>query len=167
VPIFYVINTNEAFCILHNLSAAVTGVFEPQSKGLDSNNQPFTTFTAGRIAGTFATGTSGPDTTATPDFSGVTTLDGVSVVSGTQDTSTTLANTAGQTVTGTYALSATGSADGSGTFTLSAPATFTGDFYIVSPLKIVMISTTVATPADTNPVLIFLEDCSATSCGGN
>lgn len=167
VPVFYVINTNEAFCILHNLSAAVIGVFEPQSKGLDSNNQPFTTFTAGRIAGTFATGTSGPDTNATPDFSGVTTLDGVSIVSGTQDTSTTLANTAGQTVTGTYALSATGSADGSGTFTLSAPATFTGDFYIVSPLKIVMISTTVSSPADTNPVLIFLENCTATSCGGN
>ncbi|MGA8014281.1 MAG: hypothetical protein WB949_17750 [Candidatus Acidiferrales bacterium] len=156
VPVFYVIDTNEAFCILDNLNAAVIGVFEPQSKGEDANKQPFTTFTTDRVAGAFATGTSGPATTATTDFSGVTTLDGVSVVGGTQDTSTALANTPNQAVTGSYALSATGSTDGSGTFTLSAPAAFTGDFFIVSPTKILMISTTVATPPDTNPVLIFL-----------
>ena len=154
VPIFYVINANEAFCMLDNLSAAVIGLFEPQSKAQGANT--FSAATVGTGTGALATGTSGPSTNAEPDFSGVTTLDGVSVVGGTQDTSTTLANTAGQTVTGTYALSGTGSTDGSGTFTLTAPAAFTGDFFIVSPTKIVMISTTVATPPDTNPVLIFL-----------
>jgi len=151
-PVFYVINTNEAYCILDNVNSAVIGLFEPQSKAQGAN-----TFSAGTVStvvtGALATGTAGPNATAAPDFSGVTTLDGVSVVGGTQDTSTTLANTPNLTVTGTYALSGTGATDGSGTFTLTAPATFTGDFFIVSPTKIAMISTTAA---DTNPVLIFI-----------
>jgi hypothetical protein len=155
VPVFYVINANESYCILENQNSAVIGLFEPQSKAQGAN-----TFSAATVStvvtGALATGTAGPNTTAAPDFSGVTTLDGVSVVGGTQDTSTTLANTPNQAVTGTYALSGTGATDGSGTFTLTAPATFTGDFFIVSPTKIAMISTTVSNPPDTNPVLIFL-----------
>jgi len=152
IPVFYVIDANESYCILENLHSAVIGLFEPQSKAQGAN-----TFSAGTVSttvtGALATGTSGPATAATTDFSGVTTLDGVSVVGGKQDTSTTLANTPNQTVTGTYALTGTGATDGSGTFTLTAPATFTGDFFIVSPTKIALISTTAA---DTNPVLIFI-----------
>jgi hypothetical protein len=37
--------------------------------------------------------------------------------------------------------------------TLSTPTDFTGYFFIVSPTKVVMITTT---PADTNPVLIII-----------
>ncbi|HXQ24772.1 MAG TPA: hypothetical protein VN822_00045 [Candidatus Acidoferrales bacterium] len=151
VPVFYVIDANESFCILANQNTAVLGLFEPQSKAQGANT--FSAGTVGTGTGQLATGTSAPSTTATTNFSGATTLDGVSVVGGKQDTSTTLANTPNQTVTGTYALSGTGPTDGSGTFTLTAPAAFTGDFYIVSPTKIVMISTTVG---DLNPVLIFL-----------
>jgi hypothetical protein len=54
-------------------------------------------------------------------------------------------------VTGTYSI--TDQTEGSGTLTLTAPAAFTGQFFIVSPTKLAMISTT---SGDANPVLIFL-----------
>jgi hypothetical protein len=62
-------------------------------------------------------------------------------------------------VTGTYAgLSST---IGNGTLTLAAPAVFTGDFLVVSPAKILVLSTT---PSDANPVIMFLGNCE-TTCG--
>jgi large repetitive protein len=158
-PVFYVIGPNEAFSILENTSAAVIGVFEAQSKG------PFST---SFVAGALEEGTAAPDTVATTDFSGVETLTSTGTTTGTivatQDTSTPAANTPGQPVTGTVTLSATGQADGSGSFTLTLPApapSVTGQFYIVSPKKLVLISTTAG---DKNPVLIFLGDCD-TTCG--
>jgi hypothetical protein len=158
-PVFYVIGPNEAFSILENPSAAVVGIFEAQSKG------PFSTSS---IAGTLEEGTAAPDTVATTDFSGVETLTSTGTTTGTivatQDTSTAAANTPGQPVTGTVTLSATGQADGSGSFTLTLPApapSVTGQFYIVSPKKLVLISTTAG---DKNPVLIFLGNCE-TTCG--
>jgi hypothetical protein len=145
-PVFYVIGPNEAFCILENLNSAVLGIFEPQSAG---------PFTASTIAGAFPFGTSAPATSAVPDFSGAVVLASTSATAGTvtgkQDTSTSSANTAGQTVTGTYSI--TDQTEGSGTLTLTAPAAFTGQFFIVSPTKLAMISTT---SGDANPVLIFL-----------
>jgi hypothetical protein len=56
-------------------------------------------------------------------------------------------------VTGTYVLSATGATDGSGTVTLTSPRAFTGAFYMVSPTKVMMITTTTG---DTNPVLVII-----------
>ena len=92
-PVFYVINTNTALCILENVSAPVIGIFEPQSIG------PFSAMT---IKGTFPDGTATPKASTVQDYSGVVTLDGTSAVTGTQDTSNSSANTAGQVVTGTY-----------------------------------------------------------------
>jgi hypothetical protein len=137
----------------------VLGLFEPQSKGMAAS------FSTALVAGTLVAGTSPPASNAITDFSGVTTLASTGTttgtVVGTQDTSTSVANTAGQAVTGTFALGATGQTDGGGTFTLTAPAAFTGQFFIVSPTKLVLITTTAA---DTHPVLIFLGDCEST-CG--
>jgi hypothetical protein len=146
VPVFYVIDTNEAMFVVQNQDAAVIGMLEPQSAGTGA-----TTFSASTIKGSLTTGTAAPSTSVTTDFSGVTTLDGTSAVGGTQDTSTSSANTPNQAVTGTYSVTDTNA--GIGSVTLSAPATFTGQFFIVSPTKVAMISTTTG---DTNPVLIFL-----------
>jgi large repetitive protein len=148
VPVFYVINANESLCILENLSAPVLGIFEPQSTG------PFSTST---ITGTLVEGTSQPAATALQNYSGLITLTS-GAVAGTEDLSTTVANSTGLTVSGTYALTTTGATDGSGTFNLTQtppPPLFNGAFFIVSPTKAVMITTT---PGDTNPVLTILGE---------
>jgi hypothetical protein len=80
------------------------------------------------------------------------------LVSGTEDLSTTAANTSGLAVSGTYALTSSGATDGSGTFNLTQtppPPVFDGAFFIVSPTKAVMVTTT---NADTNPVLTILGE---------
>ena len=153
-PVFYVINTNEALCLLENNNAPVLGIFEPQSKGGAAS------FSSSTVAGTLVQGTSAPATTALQNFSGAITLVNTTAtsgtVAGTQDLSTTSANTAGLVVSGTYALTASGTVDGSGTLSLTQappPPAFNGGFFIVSPTKAVMITTTAA---DTNPVLIIL-----------
>jgi hypothetical protein len=147
-PVFYVINNNEAFCLLENLNAPVLGIFEPQSTG------PFSTST---ISGTLVEGTSQPATKTLQNYSGIVTL-ATGVVSGTEDLSTTAANSAGLSVSGTYALTTTGATDGSGTFNLTQappPPAFNGEFFIVSPTKAVMITTT---NGDVNPVLTILGE---------
>lgn len=141
-PVFYMIDSNQAFCVGTLLNGPTLANFESQSAG---------PFPASTINGSFALGTAAPATSAVPDFSGAVTLANTAAtagtVNGTQDTSASLANT----TTGTYAI--TDQAAGAGTFTLTAPAAFTGDFFIVSPTKLAVISTT---SGDANPVLIFL-----------
>jgi hypothetical protein len=153
-PVFYIIGTNEALCMLENANSPVLGIFEPQSNGGAAS------FSSSTIAGTLAQGTSAPATTALQNFSGFVALVNTTATSGTvagiQDLSTTGANTAGLAVTGTYALTASGTVDGSGTLSLTQappPPAFNGGFFIVSPTKAVMITTT---NADASPVLIFL-----------
>ena len=152
-PVFYVINANEAFCLLENTSAPVLGILEPQSTG------PFSSST---IAGTLIEGTSAPAQTALQNYSGVVAFTSTGAttgtVAGTEDLSTTGANSPGLAVSGTYALTATGQTDGSGTLSLAQappPPAFNGAFFIVSPTKAVMITTTAG---DTNPVLTILGD---------
>ncbi len=150
-PVFYVINHNEALCILENLSAPVLGLFEPQSMGTSS------TFSTSTISGTLVEGTSQPAATALQNYSGLIAL-ATGVVSGTEDLSTTAANSSGLAVSGTYVLTSTGATDGSGTFNLTQtppPPVFDGAFFIVSPTKVVMVTTT---NADTNPVLTILGE---------
>jgi hypothetical protein len=143
-PTFYVIGPNEALCILDNNNAAVLGIFEPQSAG---------PFSATTIKNTFIDGTATPEASTAQAYSGVVTLDGTMTVTGTQDTSTSALNTAGQAVSGTYTVTST--SVGNGTYTLTAPATFTGALFIVSPTKFITITTTAG---DTNPVLTIFGD---------
>jgi len=143
-PVFYLINTNQAFCVNIVQNAPAFGSFAPQSAG------PFSALTIKSTS--LIDGTSPPAVSADRDLSGFLSFDGISAVGGTQDQSTTLSNSSA-TVTGTYVLNATGTADGSGTMTLSTPTGFTGYFFIVSPTKVVVITTT---PLDTNPVLIIV-----------
>jgi hypothetical protein len=143
-PVFYLINTDEAFCVNIVQNAPIFGYFAPQSAG------PFSVLTIKSTS--LIDGTSAPAVSADRDLSGFLSFDGISVVGGTQDESTTLSNSSA-TVTGTYALNTTGTTDGSGTMTLSTPTGFTGYFFIVSPTKVVVITTT---PLDTNPVLIIV-----------
>ncbi|HEX4076117.1 MAG TPA: Ig domain-containing protein, partial [Candidatus Acidoferrales bacterium] len=152
-PVFYVINFNEALCLLENVNAPVLGILEPQSAG------PYSSST---IAGTLTQGTSAPATTAVQNFSGVTTLTNTNTTSGTvagiEDLSTTGGNSLGLAVSGTYALTSSGQTDGSGTLSLTQappPPVFNGAFFIVSPTKAVTITTTAG---DTNPVLVILGD---------
>jgi hypothetical protein len=156
-PVFYVFGSNAAFCILENINAPVLGIFEPQSKGSAGS------FSTALVAGTLVSGTSAPASNATTDFSGFDTLTSTGnttgTIAGTQDTSTSGANTAAQAVAGTFTLGATGTTDGGGTLTLTAPSAFTGQFFIISPTKIALITTTAG---DANPVLIFLGNCEST-----
>lgn len=154
-PVFFIINTNEALCILDDQDAAVIGVLEPQSMGTG------TSFTASTIAGNFIEGTSAPPLAPVQDFVGVTTLTNTSTTAGTvagaEDLSLVGANSSGN-VTGTYALTSTGQTDGSGTFNLTQappPPDFGGAFFIVSPTKAVMITTTAG---DANPTVTILGE---------
>jgi len=144
LPILYLINTNQAFCVSIVQNAPTFGYFAPQSAG------PFTAETIKSTS--LVDGASAPAVSADRDLSGFLSFDGISAVGGTQDQSTTSGNSSGAS-TGTYVLNATGNTDGSGTMTLSTPTGFTGYFFIVSPANVVMITTT---PGDLNPVLIII-----------
>jgi hypothetical protein len=143
-PVFYMISQNEAFCVGEVNGDPLVGIFEPQVSG---------PFSASTIKGALVEGTLPPNGSSVPDFSGFLSFDGTSSVTGTEDTSAA----AGLSVSGTYALTSTGSTDGSGTVSLKigavTPANFTGAFYIVSPTEIVMVSTT---SSDANPVAIVI-----------
>jgi hypothetical protein len=151
-PVLYLIDSQDAFVMGQLNGAPIFGEFDAQS-------QP-TSFSTQFIAQDFPLieGTSAPAVSADRDFSGFLTFDGSvtpTTVTGTQDESTSAANTSAETVTGTYALSATGATDGSGTITLTSPAAFTGAFYFVTSTKMVEITTT---NGDANPVLIIIGD---------
>jgi hypothetical protein len=101
-------------------------------------------------------GTVAPAVPADRNVSGFLTFNGAAtpaVLGGTQDESTTAANLTGETVTGTFALSSTGTTDGSGTVTLTSPANSTGAFYFITSTKAVIVTTTTG---DTNPVLFVI-----------
>ncbi len=142
-PVLYLVSSSEAFCVGTLNGGPIFGHFESQT------GSPYTAL---EMANTFVEGTSAPAVSADPDISGFLTLSNTSGVTGTQDVSTTSANTSAQTVTGSYVFTATGSTDGSGVMTYTSPV-FTGDFFIVSPTKIVMITTTTG---NANPVLLII-----------
>lgn len=153
-PVFYMVNDNMGFCIGDILNDPFFGIVEPQSTG---------PFTASALNGNFVIGTSFPATAPVRDLSGAITLANTSTtagsVSGTEDISTSTANTAAATVTGTY--SGLNSSTGAGAVSLTAPSTFSGQFLVVTPTKIVVLSTTTG---DTDPVITFLGNCAAV-CG--
>jgi hypothetical protein len=153
VPVFYVINTNESISLLENQSAPVLGIFEPQSKGSGA------TFTASTVPGTLIQGTSMPSMSSVQNFSGLIALTSLTsttgTLSGTEDTPTSFA-VVSPNVTGTFLLTPSGPTDGSGALTMtqaSPPPPFNGAFFMVSPTKIVMITT-----SDSNPVLGIFGD---------
>lgn len=146
-PVFYLVSGNEAFVVSMLSGGPISGHLDPQT---------LSSFTAASINGTLVEGTSAPPTSANQNFSGFLTFNGSvtpATIVGVQDVSTSAANTAAEAVAGTYVLSATGAQDGSAMITLTSPAASTGAFYIVSPTKMVMITTT---RGDTNPVLVIV-----------
>ena len=144
-PVFYTIDTKEAFCVGGVIGNPFFGIFETQSAG---------PFSAATIRGTLVEGTAAPALNSVPNISGVLTLDGTSKVSGTENEAPSSgSNITGAAVAGTYALTSTGATDGSGTITLTSPKAFTGAFFFVSPTEAVMQS---STSGDANPVLIVL-----------
>ncbi len=158
--VFYIVNQNEAFAIGESLSSSTPvpffGILEPQSPSPLNLN-------ASDLNSTFVLGSSAPATSPVTDISGSVALANTSstdgTIAGTQDQGASGGNSSAQTVTGTYAgLSSTA---GSGTLALTAPAVFTGDLLVVSPTKILVLSTT---PSDVDPVLLFLGNCE-TTCG--
>jgi hypothetical protein len=146
-PIFYLVSGNEAFVVSMLSGGPISGHLDPQT---------LSHFTTASINGTLVEGTSGPAVSSDRDFSGFLTFDGSvtpATINGVQDESTSSANTSAEAVMGTYVLSNTGATDGSGTVALTSPAASTGAFYIVSPTKMVMITTTTG---DTHPVLVII-----------
>ncbi len=149
-PVLYMIDSRDAFVMGQLGGAPIFGEF-------DSQSQPAQFTTSFIVQNTsLVEGTTAPAVSADRDFSGYLIFDGgvtPATVNGTQDESTSSANTSAETVTGTYVLSPTGAIDGSGTVTLTSPAPFTGAYYMVTPLKMVMITTTTG---DRNPVLVIV-----------
>jgi hypothetical protein len=146
-PIFYLVSDDEAFVVSMLNGGPISGHLDTQT---------LSSFTPSSIDGTLVEGTSAPAVTTDQNFSGFLTFNGSvtpATIVGVQDESTAAANTVAEAVAGTYVLSATGATDGSGTVTLTSPAAFTGAFYIVSPTKMVMITTTTG---DANPVLVIV-----------
>jgi hypothetical protein len=146
-PIFYLVSDDEAFVVSILNGGPISGHLDPQT---------LSSFTLASINGTLVEGTSAPAVATDQNFSGFLTFNGSvapATIVGVQDESTSAANTPAEAVAGTYVLSGTGATDGSGTVTLTSPAAFTGAFYIVSPTKMVMITTTTG---DTNPVLVIV-----------
>jgi hypothetical protein len=146
-PIFYLVSDDEAFVVSMLNGGPISGHLDPQT---------LSSFTPATINGTLVEGTSAPAVATDQNFSGFLTFNGSvapATIVGVQDESTAAANTPAEAVAGTYVLSATGATDGSGTVTLTSPAAFTGAFYIVSPTKMVMITTTTG---DANPVLVIV-----------
>ncbi len=151
-PVLYLIDSQDAFVVGQLNGGQIFGEFDAQSQPTSFTTQFILQDTP------LIEGTSAPAVSTDRDFSGFLTFNGSvtpATVSGTQDESTSTANTSTETVTGTYALSSTGATDGSGTITLTSPAAFTGAFYFVSPSKIVEMTTTTG---DANPVLIIIGD---------
>ena len=153
IPVFYVIDTNEAISLLENSNAPALGLFEPQSMGSGA------TFTASTVPGTLVQGTSMPSMSSVQNFSGLIALTSLTsttgTLSGTEDTPTSFA-VVSPNVAGTFLLTPSGPTDGSGALTMtqaSPPPPFNGAFFIVSPTKIVMITT-----SDSNPVLGIFGD---------
>jgi hypothetical protein len=151
-PVFYMISQSTAFCIGEEQSQTSQphpffGVFQPQSSG---------PFTASTIAGAFIQGTGAPaapsvqDVAGSVEFANTSTINGDIV--GTQDQSTSTANTPGRSVSGGYVVLDTNA--GFGSLAFSQPAVATGYFLIVSPSQVLMITTTTG---DANPVVLIFE----------
>ncbi len=154
-PIFYVVGTNEAFCIGELIGQPFFGLLEPQS------GSPFT---ASALNGNLVLGTGAPATAPVSDISGVVTLANTSATAGTITGSESISASGGNStgaVTGTY--SGLNSSTGAGAIALTAPSTLSGQFLVVSPTEIVVLTTTAG---DTDPKLIFLGECTST-CNEN
>lgn len=148
VPVCYIVSPDEAFCIGILPNAPTFGHLLPQEEPGGAG------FTLASIDGPYVQGTGGPGVAADNDLSGFLSFDGDGNITGTQDISTSAANTPSLGVTGTYALTSSGPTDGSGTLSLTAPTpAFTGAYIIISPTQVVMITTT---SGDTNPVVFFV-----------
>jgi hypothetical protein len=153
----YMTDVNQGFFMTTTISGInpVFGEFDPQTSSTQGiTNGPFS---ASTIKGTLVEGSLPPTTGTSPHFSGVATLDGVSSVTGTQDSATINGITLAQTLTGSYTVNnATATSPpvtGTGTYTLTSPSNLTGVLFVVSPTKFVVLTTTAN---DTNPaVLIF------------
>jgi large repetitive protein len=142
-PVLYLVSPTEAFFLTSTAQQGqppLLGHLSPQSAG---------PFSAASLSGNYAEGSTAPPSAASRNLSGALTLDGVSAITGTQDESTTAANTPGEAVLGTYSLFDT--ANGTGSLTLTSPAAFSGAYVIVSPTKFVFLTTTAG---DTNPIVI-------------
>lgn len=141
-PVLYLTGQNSALMVGMLQNDPTFGVFQPQSGG---------PFNASVLKGTFLQGTLTPSIDTVLDASGSVSLDGVSVIGGTEDVSTTSGNNSAQALKGTYSI--TSSSLGSGAITLTQPTAVTANFFAVSPTKVLVVTTT---QGDSNPVVMVL-----------
>jgi hypothetical protein len=127
--VVYMINVNAGLVLDISSASVLSGNLEPQSTGAGG------VFTAATLQGTFIEGTTTAADPLATNLSGVLSIDGVSAITGTQDTSTSTVNSMGQTVAGTYTVASSGR----GTITLTSPSAQQLAFYIVTNGKIVAI----------------------------
>ncbi|MFZ0619978.1 MAG: putative Ig domain-containing protein [Candidatus Acidiferrales bacterium] len=147
----YMIDANRLFAMTatNQITDIVFGELDPQSSDAAGDNGPYSATT---IISPLQEGTIIPAGIASPNYSGNVTLNSTTgAVGGTQDTSLSTTNTPNQSIVGTY--SNINSTSGYGNYSLTSPSPLSGVFYIVSPTKMVILTTT---SQDTNPVVIVL-----------
>lgn len=155
--VMYVIDTDRAFFMTTNTSNGIDpvfGEFDSQFSGPNNAQGPYTAATVSTSAvnaSPLPMGTLTPSTTGAPEYDGIVTLDGVKNVGGTQDTNTKTGSSFGQTIVGTY--TNINSSTGFGNYAQTGPSNLTGVFFIVSPTKLVVLTTTAN---DLNPVVFVI-----------
>jgi hypothetical protein len=147
------IDSQDAFVVGLLLGGPISGRMTAQAEPAGGFTTQFLAQSTPLVEGTVA-----PAVPANRNVSGFLMFDGSAnptVVSGTQDESTTAANTSGEAVTGTYTLSDTANGIGSLSINspLSSPPASSGALVIISSTKFVFVTTTTA---DTDPVLIVV-----------
>ena len=143
--IFYAISPNHAFVLDSSSSFVMDGDLEPQS-----TIQPFTNTD---VIGTYLLGSGELVSFTNPLVSGVSNFDGKGDVAGTQDTSTSSAQTPNQSLAGTYSIS-TSLNNGRGNLILTSPSGSTTALWVTSSSEVIGMS---IDHSNTQPTILHLE----------
>jgi len=143
--IFYAISPNHAFVLDSSSSFVMDGDLEPQSA-----IQPFTNTD---VIGTYLLGSGELVSFTNPLVSGVSNFDGKGDVAGTQDTSTSSAQTPNQSLAGTYSIS-TSLNNGRGNLILTSPSGSTTALWVTSSSEVIGMS---IDHSNTQPTILHLE----------
>jgi Putative Ig domain len=136
-PVIYLVNANEGFFLSAN-GGVDYGLLESQTGG---------PFSASSASGTYAFGTSDPDSSAVSDSSGAAIFDGFSNITGSADDNSDGSLYIAQPISQSYTIDSTGlGLSPSGCTYNATSTTCTTIFYVVSPTKAIILDPTSSNP---------------------
>jgi len=142
---FYAIGPDHAFVM--DASSSDVGVGEIMPQAAESH------FSSADILGSYLLGTGEPLKSTATLTSGVSTFDGKSAMSGTEDVSRGGSSTAGQSLAGSYTVSSSLN-NGRGTLTLISPSGETFALWVTNDAEVLALETD---SSNTQPVVLYLE----------